>query len=220
VKTIAILSEKGGAGKTTVAVHLAVAAELARLDVAIIDLDNAIGSASEWSDRRGSTPDAVAIPPHRLEQFLPELRDNDTDLVVIDTGRDSNNAAYLAASSADLVLVPCRGAGGFDIVAVGKTLDICRLARKRPCLLLNGLRPGAKRVEAEARAELAADDCQIAPVVFHERAVYRDASISTRTAQEVEPRSDAAGEIETLFLWICKQLDLPTTRRRDRKKTA
>jgi hypothetical protein len=55
MKVIAVLSEKGGAGKTTVTVHLAVAAQLAGLDVAVIDLDPQ-GSAADWCDRRGSTP--------------------------------------------------------------------------------------------------------------------------------------------------------------------
>ena len=69
MKVLAILSEKGGAGKTTVTVHLAVAAKLAGLDVAIIDLDPQ-ASAADWSDRRGSEPEAVAIPPARLEKLL------------------------------------------------------------------------------------------------------------------------------------------------------
>ena len=69
MKVIAIFSEKGGAGKTTVTVHLAVAAQLAGLDVAVIDLDPQ-GSAADWCDRSGSTPEAVAIPPVRLEKLL------------------------------------------------------------------------------------------------------------------------------------------------------
>ena len=141
-KVLAILSEKGGAGKTTVTVHLAVAAKLAGLDVAILDLDPQ-SSAADWSDRRGSDPEAVAIPPARLEKLLTDLRANGTDLVIIDTGRDSNNAGYTAAQAADLVLIPCRG-GGFDFRALSRTLDLCRLAHKRPYVLLNGMRPGAK----------------------------------------------------------------------------
>ena len=140
-KVLAILSEKGGAGKTTVTVHLAVAAKLAGLDVAILDLDPQ-SSAADWSDRRGSDPEAVAIPPARLGKLLTDLRANGTNLVIIDTGRDSNNAGYTAAQAADLVLIPCRG-GGFDFRALSRTLDLCRLAHKRPYVLLNGMRPGA-----------------------------------------------------------------------------
>ena len=115
MKVLAILSEKGGAGKTTVAVHLAVAAKLAGLDVAIIDLDPQ-ASAADWSDRRGSEPEAVAIPPARLEKLLSDLRANDADLAIIDTGRDSNNAGYTAARLSR----PGEGAGAREAGADAK----------------------------------------------------------------------------------------------------
>lgn len=61
MKAVAVLSEKGGAGKTTVTVNVGVAGVLAGLDVAIIDLDPQT-SAADWADERGSEPEAVAIP--------------------------------------------------------------------------------------------------------------------------------------------------------------
>lgn len=218
MKVLAILSEKGGAGKTTVTVHLAVAAKLAGLDVAIIDLDPQ-ASAADWSDRRGSEPEAVAIPPARLEKLLNDLRANEADLAIIDTGRDSNNAGYTAAQAADLILIPCRG-GGFDFRALSRTLDLCRLSHKRPCLLLNGMRPGANRAAADAREALAGHDCDIVPVIIHDRAAYRAASITAKTAQETEPDSVAADEISQLYSWIIGQLGLSTTTQSDIKATA
>jgi len=218
MKVLAVLSEKGGAGKTTLAVHLAVAAQLAGFDVAIVDLDPQ-GSAADWSDRRGSAPEAVAIPPVRLEKLLTDLRVNGADLVIIDTGRDSNNAGYTAARAADFVLIPCKG-GGFDFRALARTLDLCRLADKRPCLVLNGMRPGAPRAQADAREALAAHPCDIAPVVVHDRAAYRVASITAQTAQESEPGSAAAAEIEALYLWLAGQLGLSTTGQRNKKAVA
>jgi chromosome partitioning protein len=217
-KVLAILSEKGGAGKTTVAVHLAVAAKLAGLDVAILDLDPQ-SSAADWSDRRGSDPEAVAIPPARLDKLLIDLRANDTDLVIIDTGRDSNNAGYTAAQAADLVLIPCRG-GGFDFRALSRTVDLCRLAHKRPHVLLNGMRPGAIRAADDAREALAGHGCDIAPVIIHDRAAYRVASITAKTAQETEPNSTAAEEISQLYLWIAGQLSLSTIRQPEQKAIA
>jgi chromosome partitioning protein len=224
VKVLAILSEKGGAGKTTVTVHLAVAAQLAGLDVAIIDLDPQT-SAADWADQRGSAPEGVAIPPARLGKLIADLRTNGTDLVLVDTPREANNAGYIAAQAADFVLIPFKR-GGFDFRALKRTLDLCRIANKRPCLLLNGMRIGANRVEADVREALAAkvletgNECDIAPVVFHDRAAYVTASITAKTAQENEPGSDAAAEIEALFLWISGQLELSTTPQRDRKVVA
>lgn len=209
MKILAVLSEKGGAGKTTVSVHLAVAAQLAGLNTAIIDLDPQASSV-DWCDRRGSAPEGVAIPPSRLEKLLTDLRGNETDLVVLDCGRDSHNAGYLAAMAADFALIPMR-TSGFDFQALNRTLDMCRLAGKRPCLLLNGMRPGATRAEKDAREALAGDDRDIAPMVMHTRAVYATASITARTAQETEPGSVAAEEITALFKWISGQLWSSTT---------
>jgi len=226
MKTAAILSEKGGVGKTIVTVHLGVAAHLAGLDVAIIDLDPQ-ASAAEWADQRGEgrKPEAVTIPPARLDKLLADLRASGTDLVLIDTPREANNAGYIAATAADFVLIPFRR-GGFDFRALKRTLDLCRVANKRPSVLLNGLRIGATRVEADAREALAAKiqqlehECDIAPVVVHDRAAYVTASITAQTAQETDPASDAAAEIGGIFSWLCEQLELSTTTQRDTKAVA
>jgi chromosome partitioning protein len=226
VKVVAVVSEKGGVGKTTVIVHVGVAAQLAGLDVAIIDLDPQI-SAADWADERGegSKPEAVAIPPARLDKLLAGLRTNGTDLVLIDTPREANNAGYIAAKAADLILIPFKR-GGFDFRALKRTLDLCRVASKRPCVLLNGLRIGANRVEADAREALTAKisqlehECDIAPVVVHDRAAYVTASITAKTAQETDPESAAAAETEALFLWIARQLKLSTTPQRQQKAIA
>ena len=221
MRTVAILSEKGGVGKTTVTVHVGVAAHRAGLDIAIIDLDPQT-SAADWADQRGdgSKPEAVAIPPARLDKLLADLRANGTDLVLIDTPREANNAGYIAAKAADFVLIPFRR-GGFDFRALRRTLDLCQIAHKRPCVLLNGLRIGATRIEADAREALAAkiselkQECDIAPVVVHDRAAYVAASITAQTAQEIDPSSDAAAEIEAVFSWLTGQLELSTTQQRD-----
>lgn len=209
MQIVAVLSEKGGAGKTTVAVHLAVAAKLAGRDAVIIDLDPQ-ASAADWADRRGSSPEAVAIPPARLVKLLGDLRANAVQLVLIDTGRDSNNAGYTAAQAADLILIPCQP-GGFDFRALTRTTDLCKLAGKRPFVVLNGLQPGATKAEADAREALTAYECDLAPVTLHRRAAYRQASIVSRTAQESEPGTPAAEEAAQLYNWVAQQLTLSTT---------
>lgn len=206
MRIVAVLSEKGGAGKTTTAIHLAVAAHIAGLDAVIIDLDPQ-ASATDWADRRGSRPEAVAIPPARLTKLLSDLRTNDVGFVIIDTGRDSNNAGYIAAQAADLILIPLQP-GGFDYRALTRTTDLCRLAGKRPYVLLNGMQPGATRAEADAREALAAYECEVAPISIPRRAAYRQASITNQTAQEVEPNGAVAMEIIQLYKWVNQQFEL------------
>jgi chromosome partitioning protein len=219
-KVLAVVSEKGGAGKTTVTTNLAVAGHLAGLDVAIIDLDPQT-SAADWADDRGqdSLPEAVAIPPNRLEKLLSDLRNNNTDLVIIDTPREAGNAGYVAAKAADFVIIPFKR-GGFDFRALDRTLNVCRLAEKRPCLVLNGMRPGARRIEADTRESLTGRECDVAPVMIHHRSAYETASITAKTPQETEPGSAAADEIAALFLWLAGQLGLSTTAQSDRKAMA
>jgi len=216
-KIIAIVSEKGGVGKTTVTTNMGVAAHLAGLDVAVIDLDPQT-NAADWFDERGqgSLPEAVAIPPNRLDKLLGDLRNNGTDLVLIDTPRESGNAGYVAAKAAHFVLVPFKR-GGHDFRALDRTLDMCRLAEKRPCLVLNGIRPGATQIAADTRAALADRNCEIAPVVLHNWTAYETTSMTARTPQETDPGSPAAYEIEALYMWIAGQLGLPTTRQSDKK---
>jgi chromosome partitioning protein len=204
MQTVAILSEKGGAGKTTLAVHLATAGQLSGLDTAIIDLDPQ-ASAADWADSRKSPPEALAIPPARLSTVLEKLRGGGVRFVVIDTGRDSNNAGYTAAQAADLILVPCR-VGRFDIRALSRTLDLAKLAGKPAHLIFNDLAPRAAKMRAEAEAALRSMGCQIAPVQLSHRAAFRDAPMAGQTAQEVEPNGAAAAEVAGIFKWVCEAL--------------
>jgi chromosome partitioning protein len=213
MKVVAVLSEKGGAGKTTLAVHLATAAHLAGLKVMILDLDPQ-GSAYAWAERRTEPPEAEAIPPVALAGWLDRLKGAGADLVILDTGRDSNNAGYTAAKAADLVLVPCR-AGGFDFLALGRTLDLCRLATKRPFVVLNAIRPGSVRTEQDTREALADLECDLAPTALHDRVDFRTASVAARSAQEIEPEGKAAAEVAALYSWISQQLGLSTKRRKE-----
>ena len=83
--TLAVLSQKGGAGKSTVALALAVAHELAGGRAAVIDLDVQQGTAAAWGRLRiRPRPPVTATPPQRLRQGLEALRRDGADLIVID----------------------------------------------------------------------------------------------------------------------------------------
>ena len=85
MKTLAVLSRKGGTGKTTLAVNLAVAAERAGHRVAIVDLDSQV-SASEWGDwREAETPEVISVHSARLPQELHKLKQQGITFALLDT---------------------------------------------------------------------------------------------------------------------------------------
>lgn len=223
---LAVLSEKGGAGKTTTVIHVAVAALLMGREVVVLDMDPQ-ASAADWCDQRGGKPEGATLPAPRLEGTLSKLRANEVDLAIADTPREANNISYVAAQAADLVIVPLK-AGGFDYRALIRTLEICHLAKKTPFVVLNGIKPGAHRIETDARESVVALlekhfrktqvrlPCEVCPVVIHEWASTRDASITTTTALEAEPDSAAAAEFRHLYLWINQQFELSTPQQVER----
>ena len=118
------------------------------------------GIRPSYEDSRGEPPDALAIPPARLNAVLEKLAGGGCGFAVIDTGGDSNNAGYTAAQAADLILVPCR-VGRFDIRALSRTLDLARLVQKPAQLVFNDLAPNASKIRAEAQSALAPRGCAV-----------------------------------------------------------
>ncbi len=119
----AILSGKGGTGKTTLAVHLSVAAELSGEKSIVVDLDPQ-GSATDWgTSRQAETPVVVAADPTRLADILKTAEANVVDVAVIDTAPHTDRDVYtqtpaqITANLASLVIIPCR-ASIFDLTEV------------------------------------------------------------------------------------------------------
>src|SRR5690348_17312475 len=114
--TVAIVSQKGGVGKSTLAVNLAACAESHGKATAIIDLDRQ-ANATDWKKLRGERgPDVVRAPVTQLPELLRQAKAQRAALVVIDTAPHTNDTAALAIQFADFVLVPTRAAT-FDLHA-------------------------------------------------------------------------------------------------------
>ena len=211
MKTIAIVSQKGGAGKTTLAVHLATAADAAGHAVAIIDLDPQ-GTAASWGDRRqAATPEVVSGQAARLHVLIDDAaRDAVADLLVIDTAPNADQTKLRAAQLADLVLVPCRPAA-FDLEAIRATLTLTQIAQKPSFVVLNAA-PPRSGIGREAAEGLEGQGVQVAPIIMSQRAAFAHGVIYGRTAQEFEPGGKAAEEVERLYLWLCGIVDMPTCR--------
>ncbi len=206
--TISILSQKGGTGKTTLTLHLAVASELAGQPAAVIDLDPQ-ASAAGWKDSRSAeTPVVVPVPSTRLPQALEAARAGGAKLALVDTAPHATEVALAAAEAADLILIPCRP-GILDLRAIGMTARAIKLAGKPAYVVLNAMPPRAPNVLADACAAVAVHGLQVAPLTLRQRAAYAHALTAGQTAQEYEPAGKAAEEISQLYTWIRQELGAP-----------
>src|SRR4029078_1010439 len=147
VNTIAVISQKGGNGKTTLAVHLATLAS-EKHKVILMDLDPQ-GSAIEWATRRGDKPpDITPAHPASLGKEIERAAKDGYTFAVIDTAPHADHSALQAARAADLVVIPCRPAT-FDIAAISATPDLCNLENKQAVVVINAA-PIRSRVVQEA----------------------------------------------------------------------
>jgi len=214
MKTVAIISQKGGAGKTTLTVHLATAAVAAGHTTAIIDLDPQ-GTATSWSDRRSAgAPEVVSGQAVRLPALMTAARDNGVDVLILDTAPNADQTASLAARAADVVLIPCRPSA-FDLEAIETTLMLAKVAKKPAYVVLNAV-PPRSGIGKEAAEGLKGQGVQVAPHQLTHRAAFAHGVIDGRTAQEFEPEGKAAEEVAALYTWLCGIVDMPT-RGHDRK---
>lgn len=206
MKTIAIISQKGGAGKTTVAIYLAVAAELHNLKTAIFDLDPQ-ASATSWSDKRNDkTPVVVSAQAGRLPILLEQAAGQSADFVIIDSAPNADSASFAAARSADLILIPCRPSA-FDINAIGTTLNLAAVANKPAYVLLNAV-PSHGKIAEEAIRTFKSVGIKVVDPMLHYLVAFSHSVNDGRTAQEYDPKSKAATEINSLFSWVIKETNI------------
>jgi chromosome partitioning protein len=204
--TIALVSQKGGAGKSTLALHLAAEASSRGQRALLVDLDPQ-GNVAKWGDRRGDAPpDVSAEHPANLEKALRAADSEGYDLVVLDTAPHADQTALRAAKSADLVLVPCRPTT-FDLEAIRTTLDLCELTKRQAIVVLNAA-PIRSRVVDEAQKAVGDNGGAVCPVVIHHRVAFQHCLIDGRTAAEFEPGGAAALEIAALYADVLTRLNV------------
>ena len=139
MKTLALLSQKGGSGKTTISLNLAIAATLKGQHVVVIDLDPQQSSARWARLRSADVPVIISGHAPNLADLVERTRCGGGDLVVIDTAPKSENAALAAARLADQVLIPCQPSS-LDLDAVADTVNIATLAKARAAFVVNNCR--------------------------------------------------------------------------------
>ena len=212
LRVLAIASRKGGAGKTTVVGHLAVAAELAGYGpVAIVDLDPQGSLADWWNRREARYPYFVQTKLSRLQDDIVAIRRLGIKLLMIDTPPALTNAIRHIVALADLVVLPVRPSP-HDLRSVGGTLAVVDDLQKPFLFVLSAASPRA-HITREARAVLA--ECgQVAQATLHSRVDYAASMVDGRTVMEIAGAQKSSIEIKSLWDEVHAQLEMIEARER------
>lgn len=199
MKVIALVTQKGGTGKSTLEVHLAVCAARHGRVVALLDLDPQ-GSAASWARRRQSDDvTVVAAKPQEVPRLLSQAQSQGADLVLLDTAGRADVTASQVIAAADFVLIPCRPSI-YDLEASKHTADVVLAAGKRGAFVLNGVPSRGSRSQ-EAREALSGS-LPVAPVELHTLVAYSDALNDGRSVEELDHTGRAAQEVRALYEWV------------------
>jgi len=204
MKVLSLIGQKGGSGKTSVSLAIAVEAERRGRRVALIDLD-AQTTAANWSDRRGKDrPAVVSSQVARLPQVLEAAKAEGVDLAIIDTPGKNDAASIAAARAADLVLIPIQPQL-YDIETLAGLKDLLGLAGNPRAVVVINRAPVQGRRHLDAKDGIAkVYGLEVAPVVIFARAAHSDAGNDGLTAAELDPESKAAHEATDLYKYIVR----------------
>ena len=205
LQVVAVVAEKGGVGKTTLALTLAVAAVQAGRKVAVFDLDPQ-ATAAQWTDRRTQEfPWVVATPATRLDAAIANAKEQGVDFIVIDTPPHAGTDAVEAARRAHLVLVPVEP-HLYTLETLPKLGDLLKLAGDTPALFVVSKAAIQGKEAQDAAAYIAGQGFAVCPVTLYLRAAHRHAGNLGQTAQEYEPKSKAADESLQLYMYTTQLL--------------
>lgn len=204
---VAIVSQKGGSGKTTLSVNLAAAAEASGAVALIIDTDPQ-ATASQWGAWRSDrAPEVIDSAPPRIQAKAGAAKDQGATFIVIDTPPHADSAASRAVEAADIVLIPCRPSA-FDLAAIKTTVSLVRLFEKPAFVVFTAGPPQAPRMYEEASELVRGFGVEPCPCILPDRAIYRHASAIGASVIEHEPAGKAAAEIGELHMWIIAHVDM------------
>lgn len=207
MKTLAITTKKGGAGKTALATGCAACAVADGLSTAIIDIDPQ-ASACVWADVRDADPSVPAVPvvsvaAARLSKEIEKCDRADIDLVIIDTAPSADSGLLAAAKAADFCLLPSRP-GLADLAALKDTVGL--LKDRNVATVLNAV--STKSLKVEGIRSLEGLGLAVAPVALWHRVAWGHAFSGGWGVTEFEPSGKASKEMTQLWQWIKQKLEI------------
>ena len=200
-----LISQKGGAGKSTLARQLAVLAGETEPSL-IIDRDPQRTTTKWWTRREQinpafERPELVDLNGTTLTDAAKRLRRKPEGALFIDTRPAVEEPEAEAARVADLVIVPVRPSPD-DLEAVGETLKILRRLDQRAVVIVNAAKNDSRATAA--RAALSRYPVPVCPTHLSDRTVYLDASLEGRGVTEMRGHAarEAADELRQVWSWI------------------
>ena len=205
MKTIALVTQKGGAGKSTLATSLAVVATEAGERVCLIDMDPQ-ATLTAWSKTRGEADiPVIAVSPGKLPAALAALAAKGVTLTILDTPGAEGAAASAAMAAAQLNVIPCRPTA-FDLWASANTRKTLKDLRADYVFALNQCPPAQQNARvAEGVAALEAMGGLLSPLVLA-RVDYQEAARRGWGVSEYNPGGAAADEMRALWGSLKKRL--------------
>jgi chromosome partitioning protein len=204
MRVITFVTQKGGAGKTTLAVNCAVAATQRKKTVLIIDLDSQASAEGWYQDREAESPRLVRLESGDLSQALAKAKEAGFDYVLIDTPGKDEPATAAAIRAADFCIVPCRPTP-VDLKAIPPTVATINRLSKPAIFVLSQTPPRGERIrEAEVGLAMLGIVCPIRVVA---RTAYQDAQGAGLGVSEFDPDGKAAAEIAQLWNWIVRKME-------------
>ncbi len=207
MRTLTIATRKGGPGKSTLALNLAVAAAQGGARVLVVDLDDQRTAADWWESRDAEIPAVVYATYEQLDEVLAWSKGEGFDLVVLDTPGWAANITNKALGAADFALLPCQPTDP-DIRAQKETVRAVDTLGCKAGFVLTRVGPrAAKGRVSGAEHGLRAHGLPIAPVMIRNREDYPDAYLAKLGVTEFDPDGKAAQEIRELFAWVMEKME-------------
>jgi chromosome partitioning protein len=199
MKAVAIVSQKGGVGKTTLASHLAVKAASEGHSVGIIDLDPQ-GSLSAWAASREAEQPYFIVADGALKTQMKKLAQGGFDFIFIDTPPNSINT-FDEMQAADFFLIPVK-ASPHDLRTIPATWERIQ-EKEKAAFVLNDVTPRS-RIAWDSLQTLS----QLGAVAgtITSRVTFAESQIDGRTIQEIEPKGKGAAEIGKIYRFLMEKL--------------
>lgn len=205
MQVMSFASQKGGAGKTTLAGHIAVQAErMGKGPVALLDADPQGSLADWWNERAAETPVFVKTSIENLTSDIERLRDLGIELLIIDTPPAITSTIATVIGLSDLVVSPTRPSP-HDLRSVVRTVELAESLDK-PLLFVVNAAPARARITVNVAVALSQHGT-LAPTIVHQRADFASSMIDGRTVMEIPRSSPSAEEITELWEYLDWRLE-------------